>query len=414
MIKYEEKILVLLAEKYRSSKKDSGTNVIRRRTRVLPSQFYKNYNRNSGDIRKIEAINEAAENCRKRGFVTFETEGFSNEIRCIYLVDEKINEIEDYLGKTYGYESKNSKRCYIEKMILEYQSSSLAADLECRKLQNALDRNQIPANFRQIEQMLKALAFIENNHRNLYLREASMMIYGNSKCLEEKSLLHAVCQALRTIQGKPCREDERQDDILEDYHIKRANQRLCVKGKMKICFLEKEMDIGILKSGAEIFDDELENIKKIYVQAEKFITVENYTAWRRIHRPDTVFFYLGGYVTHSQCNFLKKIHDDNPQLSFMHFGDIDAGGFYIHNHLCQATGIPFSLFQMSRNELSNPRYRSCLNPLTDNDRTRLLLLEQKEPYRETIAWMLEHNCKLEQEIISCHEQDDWVYQEVEK
>ena len=35
---YEEKILITLAEKYRRSKKDSGTNVTARRTRVLPRE----------------------------------------------------------------------------------------------------------------------------------------------------------------------------------------------------------------------------------------------------------------------------------------------------------------------------------------------------------------------------------------
>ena len=39
---YKEKMLVLLVEKYRKSKKDNGTNVICRRTSILPVELYKN------------------------------------------------------------------------------------------------------------------------------------------------------------------------------------------------------------------------------------------------------------------------------------------------------------------------------------------------------------------------------------
>ena len=82
---YEEKILITLAEKYRRSKKDSGTNVTARRTRVLPRELYKKYNQNDGDLEQIGALNQAALRCRELGFVTYEMQGFSSEIQAIYL-----------------------------------------------------------------------------------------------------------------------------------------------------------------------------------------------------------------------------------------------------------------------------------------------------------------------------------------
>ena len=41
MNQYEEKLLVLLAEKYRKSKKDNKTGMISRRTQAKPSELYK-------------------------------------------------------------------------------------------------------------------------------------------------------------------------------------------------------------------------------------------------------------------------------------------------------------------------------------------------------------------------------------
>ena len=261
MAGYEEKMLTALAEKYRKSKKDSGTNVIVRRTRITPSQLYKGYNRNDGDMTQIEAVNQAAMHCRQMGFLTFETEKFSNEIRNIDLVDEKIEELEAYLEQTYHYESKASKRQYVEELIAVYSGRSPAAELECRKLRQALEKNRIPPKYQQAKDLLKALVFIENNREELFLREASMLIYGDSKYLEE-AMLHPVCKALREFLGRPCGEDELEDEILEEYHIRREKQKLCLKGDVMLQNGGKELELGNFADGVEFFSDELDGIDR--------------------------------------------------------------------------------------------------------------------------------------------------------
>lgn len=402
MAGYEEKMLTALAEKYRKSKKDNGTNVIVRRTRITPSQLYKGYNRNDGDMTQIEAVNQAAMHCQQMGFLTFEAEKFSNEIRNIDLVDEKIEELEAYLEQTYHYESKASKRQYVEELIAVYSGRSPAAELECRKLRQALEKNRIPPKYLQGKDLLKALVFIENNREELFLREASMLIYGDSKYLEE-AMLHPVCKALREFLGRPCGEDELEDEILEEYHIRREKQKLCLKGDVMLQNGGKELELGNFADGVEFFSDELDGIEHICVRVPEFITVENYTSWLRFRKEGAVSFYLGGYAARFQRDFLRKVQEDNPHLVFRHFGDIDAGGLYIHEHLCRVTGIPFQMYRMSCAELQDARFRSCLQPLTNQDRIRLKSLEKQGTYRELAAYMLEKNVKLEQEIISYFE-----------
>ena len=70
---YKEKMLILLVEKYRKSRKDNGTNIIYRRTSISPVELYKKYHKNDGDVEEIEAVNQAAEACSRDGFLTFET-----------------------------------------------------------------------------------------------------------------------------------------------------------------------------------------------------------------------------------------------------------------------------------------------------------------------------------------------------
>lgn len=396
---YEKKLLAALVEKYRKSKKDSGINVITRRTRITPDKLYKAYKQNDGDLEKIEAVNQAVYQCKEKGFLTFEQEGFSNEIRIIYLIDEKIEEIERYLEETYQYESRYAMKRRFEELIAIYENGSPAAGYECGKMRRMLEKNQIPQNYLQLQDMLKALVFIEKNERELFLREASMLIYGDSKYLEENAL-HPVCRSLREYLERPCREDELEDEILEEYHIVRERQKLCLKGNMTIRIAGRELDLGAFADGVEFFADELKRLEWIHIHTHRFMTVENRTSWLRLKIPDVALLYLGGYCVRSQRDFLKKVCHDNPELTFWHFGDIDAGGFYIHEHLCRMTGIPFRLYRMSREELENPHFQSCLRPLTQQDQIRLKSLERQETYRDLVTYMLEQNVKLEQEIVS--------------
>ncbi|MEE0775374.1 MAG: DUF2220 family protein, partial [Merdibacter sp.] len=158
--------------------------------------------------------------------------------------------------------------------------------------------------------------------------------------------------------------------------------------------------IGAFPGGIEFAADELTDIEAIHVDAQRFITVENKTAYYRCTGKDAVFFYLGGYANRTQRDFLKRVYLDHPQLSFCHFGDIDAGGFYIHDNLCALTGIPFMLWHMSVQELQDPRFADCLLPLTTQDRRRLNKLAQHAVYHDTVTYMLERGVKLEQEIVS--------------
>lgn len=401
---YEERMLTILVDKYRRSRKDSGTNVIVRRTKLAPSSLYKGYDRNDGDMEQIEAVNRAAIRCREMGFLTFDTESFSSQIRNIYLVDEKIEELECYLEKKYHYEPRNSKKRYVEGLIASYGGQSPASERECEKLRQVLKKNRIPQNYLQTEDLLKALVFIENNQKEIFLREASMLIYGDSKYLEE-NVLQPVCRALREQLDCPCEDDELEDEILEKYHIAREKQKLCLKGNIVLQKEGKELELGDFSDGVCFFSGEVEEIEHIHVRVREFITVENYTSWLRLRKEKAVLFYLGGYAVRGQRDFLKKVKEDNPQLIFRHFGDIDAGGFYIHEHLCRVTGIPFQMYRMSCAELQDPQFYSCLHPLTEQDRIRLKSLEKREAYRDVVAYMLEKNVKLEQEIISYYESE---------
>lgn len=396
---WEEKILVSLVDKYRGSKKDTGDNKTNRRTQVKPEKLYNKYKENDGDFDVITTINHTVAELCRIGFLTCDQEKFGTLLQCIYLVDEQIEQVEDYLHKKYGFIPKGMKKDDVQNIIARYHDLSGICGMECDRLQKELDRNKIPNDYETLPKILDAIAFIENNRTELFVREVSIQVYGDSKYFEENTLV-PVCQMFRKYKNKPCSTDELMDEILSDYMIKKEPQKFSIKGNFILSIGEKELDFSILPDSIELDTNSLKKIDCIKIRTQKFMTIENRTSYLRYSAPDTVTFYLGGYANRFQRDFIKKVYDDNPNIEFLHFGDIDAGGFWIHHNLCEITGVNFKTYCMSKDELSQKQYERCLHQLTDNDIVRLQELKEMRVYTDTIQYMLQHNVKMEQEIIS--------------
>ena len=109
--------------------------------------------------------------------------------------------------------------------------------------------------------------------------------------------------------------------------------------------------------------------------------------------------YLGGFHNAVKREFIKKIYNSNPSKTYMHFGDIDAGGFYILKHLKTKTGVNFLPMKMDIETLQ--LYKDCVKTLSTEDRKRLEKLLGDNEFKDVIAYMLENDCKLEQENVTC-------------
>ena len=396
---YEEKILTYLVDNYRKSKKDSGDNKTNRRTQVKPEKLYKKYNANDGDFEEISRLNQAVESLSKQGFIRSVKETFGTQIQCIFLVDECIQEAEQYLAEKCGYVSKDMQIDKLRKLVDKYKNASLICEKECDRLLNNIAERKVPKNIDELDDVLKAVAFIENNKEELYMREMSVKVYGDSKYFENVTL-QPVCSTLRKYSKLDFREGELHDEILLFYHIAREPQKLCIKGKMIINISGKEIDISGFSEGIEFQASDLINIQSVKLMAPKFMTIENRTSYLRYNKDDVVVFYLGGYANRYQRDFIKMVYASNMDTCYFHFGDIDAGGFWIHHNLCEVTGVNFALFSMSVDELENREFVSCLHELSSNDRARLQELMKSDVYEDVVQYMLCNNVKLEQEIIS--------------
>ena len=154
------------------------------------------------------------------------------------------------------------------------------------------------------------------------------------------------------------------------------------------------MDAAGLDGGVGISTTDVKKIVSVKIQDEKIVTIENLTSFFSFSEPNVCAVYLGGFCNHLRREFLMKVYGAEPAKEYFHYGDIDAGGFYIFEHLRAKTGIPFRTLWMDIDTLR--RYRPYWKELTKNDVSRLQKI--KSPiFQEVIAFMLKENCKLEQE-----------------
>lgn len=197
------------------------------------------------------------------------------------------------------------------------------------------------------------------------------------------------------------------EEILAEYGIYHMPNYIYLKGLGTLALgkAEKEfLDLSLLRQGIGLSGDDLSDIRITgREKIRKVITIENLTTFFRWQEENALIIYLGGYHNKVRRRLLKEIHETLPDAEYLHFGDIDVGGFEIYRDLCRKTDIPFRLYHMGIEELET--YRNYGKKLTENDRKRLkLLLEQAEKekaeYVQTLKYMEDQGIKLEQECIS--------------
>ena len=99
MNELERSLLVLLYEKYKNSKKETGSNIITRRTKISPNVLYKDYNANTADIDKEVIVSYAAIHCGL-------TQELINNYKYYPSKEEMVKELSD---KKIGYDFKKDK-----------------------------------------------------------------------------------------------------------------------------------------------------------------------------------------------------------------------------------------------------------------------------------------------------------------
>ena len=258
----------------------------------------------------------------------------------------------------------------------------------------------------EYRELLLAVKAVLENQEEIFIRNLSIQLFHDSKRMEQ---LKPKVEALLYRYG----EYQERDCVLEECGIVHTPTYVMMKGNGSIRIGrktgsdEQEIDLSLMEGDIALSTESVKSLKAVTVMGERVVTVENLTSFHDYPTEDDFVVYLGGFHNKVKRDFLLYLYRRNPEKEYRHFGDIDAGGFYILEHLKKKTGIPFRSLYMDTQTLQ--RYRGDRKPLTANDRKRLLQLkrelaermqhEETEDYRDVISYMLDENCKLEQEAV---------------
>ncbi len=430
----QSNLLHALLDKYENSKTYEGTNAVSQNFAVKPEKVWKEYVSDFANVAQVKDFETEMQVLQEQGLIR------------IYKKDEVITKLaacKEKLDEYYELLDRKQKKDMIQEQIAFFerwmqkgiaddiqitddagrisvadnaeqvriaevaddaeQKKYAVSDMFCRDQLAKVEAGRKPDYELDVcDKLLRILEFICTNKEEILERELSMMILDGSKEFEDHYRTR-VCKVLskyldfsELLEGIDDTR-ERQKIILEEFQIYTNPSYIYLKGNIEIQ-LENGQRIRIGDAPIALSSELIQKMNAIRVGADKVVTVENLTSFHRLKDEKCAYLFLAGYHNSAKQAFLKQVYKENPEKQWFHFGDLDPDGFYILKHLRKGTGIDFMPLYMGVSELET--YSGYGRELSETDKVKTRNLLKKGFYAEVMQYMLEHDCKLEQEIIS--------------
>lgn len=390
-------LLNALLDKYEKCKTFLGKNKVRQNITVKPEKVFPSYT-DDAQYEVFNKVNEAVDDLEMRKIVSVHRLR-NGVIAKVTLNMERLDEGYQICGRTAKKDIHRQLHKVWDELASAVEEEPFAPvfDAYRKEQEERIRQNKQVAyfdgDFHIYREMLQVIREILKNNSEQFIRDFSACVLGNSKKLE---IMEERIRSFLYEYGE-CAEKE---EALEEYGIVKTPTNVSIKGKAILWIGDQILDLSKIQGDISFSTISLTQITRIEVTGKQIVTIENLTSFHSFENQDCFVIYLGGYHNSVKRNFLKRLYENNQEKDYVHFGDIDAGGFYIYKHLVQRTEIPFGLLGMNVTTLQ--RHREAWQGLTMNDRKRIQVLcdkEGTEAYQEVLQFMLVHNCKLEQEAV---------------
>lgn len=388
---YEKTILDTLISKYETSKSFTGSNQVSQRFKVRLSKLFIDY----ADHSKYDVfmdVNEAVDVLKRKGFVSAKFSS-GKVYENIYLSLENLESIYKYLKRT----PKSTVNNRLQEILNNHMADNEILQKYCTEQLTRLSENKpvryFNDNLDEFEALLYAIKELMIVESEQFIRELSIRLFKDSKAFNK--LQSKIENLLYEFGDFP-----EKDQILASFNLVSTPTYVNYKGAARITLSGQVVNLSALSSDIAISSAMLCDIENIEVLGNNVITIENLTSFHRFNEPDYFIIYLGGFHNKVRRDFIMKLYEQNPQKNYYHFGDIDAGGFRILEHLRNKTNVPFKPYCMDIDTLV--KYKEFRKKLTQNDKSnleKLLIYDEYADYKETINFMVKNDCKLEQEAV---------------
>jgi hypothetical protein len=404
---WQKKLLMQILDSYERTGTYRGDSRRNQNIRVPVEEIFPDYDRDDVSLEELRAFETSMQKLEQISPVQirYRDKKIRSEFREFLI---PAGSVEPALYELAGRKPKREIHASQVEIYEKYRGRSVILDAFIRDQEELLlaDKN---AWFEPdvAENVMQTVDLIVKNTGDLLYRELSILLFGDTKYLEKRGVLSKALRVLKQYGTFDFTEadfdskKEYEEAILAEYAVYENPTYVNFNGDGEITFTNgTRLE---LKSGIPIAlrSDCLSDIASIRVQTDTVLTIENLTSYNRL-QTGAFQLYLAGYHNRARQEFLIRIHDQNPEIRhWRHFGDLDPDGFCILENLRNKTGIDFAGFQMDLSYLK--KYRAFTKSLNENDRTKAENLIQAGKYTEILHYMLENNCKLEQEIISWKE-----------
>ena len=324
MTNYKEIILNLLLDKYERSKSFTGDNKVEQRFSVKIAALFPKYG-DEAEYDLFNALNEAVIALSEMDFVSFQCKK-NGVIENVSLKFTRLYDAYAYLTRTPKAETNRNLIGLLE----QYDGKSDLLTRFCTVQKERIVKNKkaeyFDGDIAEYEKLLKAVSMIFDVAEETFIRDFSIRVFGDSKSFE--AIKGKVKRLLFQYGDFP---DE--ETVLEDLNIVKNPGHIYMKGSAQIQISGQTIDLSKLNGDIAISSALLPDIERIIVTGKRVLTIENLTSFHAFSEKDTFAVYLGGYHNTHRRRFIQQLFKDNPTAIYYHFGDIDAGGFYILLHI---------------------------------------------------------------------------------
>ena len=382
-------LLNKLVDKYESSKSFIGKNRLNQSFSIRPEKIFPKYLEDE-EVEFFSDVNDSIKDLESKEFISVDwTKG---------SIAKKISLNVNHLNDVYKYIDRQPRKQTQEWLLSvfdKYQNNACELLQNYFKVQRSrIEENQnvefFNSNEVDYEDSIRAVDYIQKNTTEILIRNASLALFKDSKRLENiVSTIEALMRKYGDYEG--C------EDILSECNVVKTPTQVLVKGNANICLDTQIIDLSKINGDIGFSTKSVDDITSVEVLGSRVVTIENLTSFYTYENNNDFVIYLGGFHNAVKREFIKKIYNNNPSKTYMHFGDIDAGGFYILKHLRSKTGVNFLPMKMDIETLQ--LYKDCVKTLSTEDRKRLEKLLGDNEFKDVVAYMLENDCKLEQENV---------------
>lgn len=390
---FETNVLNRLLDKYENSKLSKGGTQIRREIKLdLKDDVFSTYT--GFDSYKYSELNDTIiKKLESLGFVN--AIFYQDSFKSLTLNLDNIDKVYLYLKRT-----KPSDELEAIRLVLSKYKFNNFVDEFIEYISNYLDtKYSYPKSYfddsKELDLILYTFNCLFKLNENMKKRDFSVTYLHDSKAFEQ--IEGKIIKIIKEFDYNTYQDDE---DVLASYNIIKNSSYALVKNNLIIRINNQVINLNDLGFEVSLSDDMIKSLEIIDMTSSKVITVENLTSFYSLNEEDSTIIYLAGFHNHTKQMLLEKIYNKYPNIDYYHFSDIDVGGFLIYNNLKDKTQIPFKPYKMGLDEII--QNKDNLKSLTKNDKLRLEKLRNDLRFNEfflVIDYMLEHNVKLEQEIL---------------